>query len=100
MAHQEDPSSEEKEEKEVNSSQFGRKKYSRLVRMFKEGYLSVAIYKNAYERRTFYDVVIYRKIKTPKGYAYRRGTNLKPSDVSDLLILLREANEYLSTADH
>lgn len=83
----------------------GQKKYSRVARMYKEGYLSVVIYKNVYQvpvmadgttTRIFYDIVPYRKIKDRYGNSeYKRGTNLKPNDLPLLQKLLQEAHEYL-----
>jgi len=73
----------------------GRKKYGRLERMFREGYLALSIYKNVYEFKTFYDIVISRKVKKPEGQVYVRGANLKPSDFSDLEVLLKATQEYL-----
>lgn len=70
-----------------------------MVRMFREGYLSVCVYKNVYERKTFYDVVIYRKIKTNGGYDYKRGANLKSTDLPVLLKLLVEVMDFLTATD-
>jgi hypothetical protein len=86
---------------EVSSSEeisgVGDKRYSQLVRMFKEGYISVCIYKNVYDRKTFYDTVICRKIKQTSNGApvYKRGANLKPSDIPHLLTLLPEVMDFL-----
>lgn len=89
--------SQEKEEK----VDIGDKKYGRLVRMFKEGYVSICIYKNVYENKVFYDIVIYRKIKNNKDGSpiYKRGANLKPIDLKDLLVLLKEVDFFLKTLD-
>lgn len=87
------------EEEDLNKRP-GRKKYGRLVRMFREDYLSVCVYKNVHERRTFYDVVIFRKIKVNGGgYDYKRGANLKPVDVPVLAKLLVEVQDFLGTLD-
>ena len=88
---------EEKELSELGNESTGRKKFGKMVRMFREGYLSVLIYKNVYEKRTFYDVVVYRKVKSNGVAKYRRGANLKPSDISCLQTLLEEANHYLES---
>jgi len=78
----------------------GRKKYGRLVRMFREGYLAVHIYKNVHENRVFYDIVILRKIKVKQSkQEYVRGANLKPSDLSALLVLTQAAEEYMKSVD-
>jgi len=94
-----DPSKDQEfaeEEKELERANgYGRKKYGRLVRMFREGFISVAIYKNVFEKRTFFDIVIYRKIRVGDGYDYRRGANLKPADIPALIILLREVDDHL-----
>ena len=85
----------ESEEETVNTS-VGKKKYSGLVRMFREGYLSLCIYKSVYEHKTFYDIAVYRKIKVNGRHEYRRGTNYKPSDLPLLRQLLGEAEEFLA----
>jgi hypothetical protein len=93
------PNKEPAKEESINGTA-GKKKYGRMVRMFREGYLSVCIYKNVFERKTFYDIVIYRKIKGSNGeYDYRRGTNLKPSDLPVLLTLVAEARDFLTSLE-
>jgi len=78
----------------------GRKKYGRLVRMFREGYLALHIYKNVHERRVFYDIVVLRKIKVKQSkQEYVRGANLKPSDLPALLVLAQAAQEFLSSVE-
>jgi hypothetical protein len=68
--------------------------------MFREGFLSICVYKNVYEYKTFYDVVIYRKIMIGGGdYKYKRGANLKPSDLSVLAGLLTEVRDFLESYD-
>jgi len=90
------------EEHETNSDingRYGRKKYGRMVRLFRDGYLSIAVYMNVYERKTFHDIVIYRKVRSnnsPDGYDYIRGANLKPTDLPVLQTLLEEAHSYLA----
>lgn len=72
------------------------RKFTRRVRMYKEGYLSVHVYLNVdSDGRKFYDTVIYRKIKKGDGFDHVRGANLKPSDIPVLLKLLSEVNEFL-----
>jgi len=72
-----------------------KKKYSRLVRMFKDQYLRVCIYENAYINVTFYDVVIFRKVRDN----YVRGANLKPQDIPVLSKLLNEVNSFFESTD-
>jgi hypothetical protein len=95
------PTEEEKEidPGEIGNKSTGQKRYGRLVRMFREGYVSVCIYQNVFEKQAFHDVVIFRKIKM-NGYSdYKRGANLKPSDIPDLLILLKEVEDYFKSID-
>jgi hypothetical protein len=106
--HQEDPSRQEATEEVLSDNngherddsrptngRYGKLKFSRMVRMFREGFLSVTVYKTAYERATFHDVVIYRKVRVRGGnFDYRRGANLKPSDIPVLQKLLVEVNDY------
>lgn len=74
----------------------GEKRYGQMVRMLREGFLSVCIYKNVHQNRTFFDIVIYRKVKDGKdSFKWKRGTNLKPTDLSHLVTLLVAAEEYL-----
>ena len=84
-------------EEQLELSVAGKKKYGRLVRLLREGYISLCIYKNQYEKRVYFDVVIYRKIKTNGKVEYKRGANLKPSDLPALQTLLKDAQEYLDT---
>lgn len=70
--------------------------FSRRVRMYREGYVSVCVYLNVRrDGKEFYDTVIYRKIKNGNGDKWERGANLKPSDLPVIIKLLDEANEYL-----
>lgn len=94
MASSEDTGS---AEEESLTGVLGKKRYGRMARMFREGFLSICVYKNVYEKRTFYDVVIYRKIKSNEGYDYKRGANLKPSDLPVLSKLLDEVHDFLSS---
>jgi hypothetical protein len=87
------------EEESLNGSA-GKKKYGRVIRMFREGYLSILVYKNVYESKVFHDIVIYRKIKMKNGgYEYKRGTNLKPSDWPVLMVLAAEVQDFLRTLE-
>lgn len=72
------------------------KKYARRLCVFQEGYLSVQVFKNVRENKSvYYDTVIYRKVSTAKGSEWRRGANLKPSDLALLIKLLGNADDYL-----
>lgn len=79
------------------SAKHGRKLYSKMVRMFREGFVSIVVYKNAHERACYYDVVIYRKVKVNGKNEYRRGANFKPSDMPALISLMTEVDVYLSS---
>jgi len=79
------------------TSVVGDKKYGRMVRMFREGYLALHIYKNVYSTHTFYDIVIARKIRRNNVQEYVRGTNLKPQDLPDLKVLIEAAEDYLAS---
>ena len=70
-----------------------------MVRMFREGYLAVHIYKNVHENRVFYDVVVMRKIKKDTKQEYVRGANLKPTDLPALAVLIQAAQEFLRSVD-
>jgi hypothetical protein len=70
-----------------------KKKFSRLLRVYNSNYLRVCIYENSYTTVTFYDIVISRKIKDN----YVRGANLKPTDVQDLIDLLKEVSSFLKS---
>ena len=72
------------------------KNYSRRLRMYKDGYLSVCVYLNVLGSEKFYDIVIYRKIRSNGSSEYKRGANLKPSDLPVLQRLLAEAQQFLS----
>jgi len=75
----------------------GNKRYGRMIRMYKDGYLSVCVYLNVRSDGTkFYDTVIYRKIKGNNGKPeYKRGANLKPTDLPVLSRLIQEADTFL-----
>ena len=62
---------------------------------FKDSFLRVSVFENHYRGSIFYDIVISRKIKTKQGNVYRRGANLKPSDIHILIDLLRKTETYL-----
>ncbi len=76
------------------------KQFSRLVKKYRQDYISVSIYLNVMgDGQRFYDTVIHRKIKSsnePDGFEWRRGTNLKPRDLPILASLLHQAHEFLS----
>lgn len=74
----------------------GDKKYSRRVRHYREGYMSVSVYKNVFEFGEIFDIVIHRKIRGEDGKnIYKRGANLKPTDLPILCKLLDEARRYV-----
>lgn len=75
----------------------GEKKYGRLERMFRDGYVAVLVYVNVYVNKTFYDIVITRKIKRNDKQEYVRGANLKPDDIDSLVVLLNAAKDYISS---
>lgn len=99
MVSEQDPSKSETSQVDLVASDPGPKKYGRLVRMFREGYVAVHIYMNVYKNRTFYDIVIARKIKRDGKQEYVRGANLKPSDLPALQVLLTAADEFLLSVD-
>ena len=72
------------------------RKFTRRVRMYKEGYISIHVFLNVDSTgRKFYDTVIYRKIKKGDGFEHVRGANLKPADVPIVIKLLKEVDEFL-----
>lgn len=74
------------------------KRYSKRIRMYRDGYVSVCIYLNVMnDGSKFYDTVIFRKIKKGNNCNWERGANLKPYDIPILLKLLKEAEEFLNT---
>lgn len=90
-----------KEESEETINDPGDKRYGRIMRMLREGFLSVCIYKNVHQNKTFYDIVVYRKVKSGNDdYQWKRGTNLKPSDLPHLIVLLTAAEEYLKALEN
>ena len=84
-------------EESIEAIDPGKKRYGRLVRMFREGYLAIHIYKNVHENRTFYDIVILRKIKKDGKQEYVRGANLKPSDLPALEVLTKAARDFIES---
>ncbi len=71
-------------------------RYSRRLRMYKEGYLSVCVYLNVTDNNErYYDIVVYRRIRTGSKSEYHRGANLKPTDLPILQRLLLEAEQFL-----
>ena len=76
-----------------------RRRYSKRVRSYKEGYISVSIYLNVTDERRHYDTVIFRKIKSGRGFEWKRGTNYKPGDLPVIVRLLNEAHEFLKTVE-
>ena len=75
-------------------------RFCKRERMLASGNLSVHIFKHVTSDRTYYDTVIYRKIRVGSGngkkrYEYRRGANLKPDDLLTLSDLLQEAHTFI-----
>jgi hypothetical protein len=71
--------------------------FSRLIKTLSQGYLSVSVYLNVVGGHDYYDVVIHRRVKARGGeQVWKRGANLKPTDLPDLLELLGEVQTYLS----
>ncbi len=76
-----------------------RVKYSRRVRMYKEGFLSVCVYMNVMDNGDkHYDTVIYRKIGRGSSSKFKRGTSLKPTDLLPLISLAKAAHEFITAA--
>ena len=72
-------------------------KYSRRLRMYKEGFLSVCIYVNIMENGDkYYDTVFFRKIGKGKNAKFKRGTSLKPTDLPNLLSLTQAAIDFIT----
>lgn len=71
--------------------------YSRLIKTLTQGYLSVSVYLNVVQGHDYYDVVIHRRVKerSSGGQTWKRGANLKPTDLGDLIELLTEVQTYL-----
>lgn len=75
----------------------GTPRYSRLLKTYTQGYLSICIYLNVVQGCDYYDIVIHRRIRDRQTgqQVWRRGANLKPTDLTDACELLQEAREYL-----
>ena len=69
---------------------------SRVAR-FERGHIQVATYLNETPGGSYYDVVIYRKIRVDGKMLYRRGANLKPDDLPLVISLLQQAAEYIES---
>lgn len=72
------------------------RQYSRQLKQFKKGYMSVTLYLNRANGTKYYDTVIHRRCKRNNKQEYIRGANLKPDDVADLIELLKDVSVYLS----
>jgi len=83
---------------EVDQNVDTSRRFTRRVRMYKEGYISVHVYLNV-ERdgRKFYDTVVYRKIKKGSDFEHVRGANFKPYDIPVVIKLLQEASDFLAS---
>lgn len=63
---------------------------------FSSGFLTLCVFVNkGPQEKIYYDIVLYRKIKTSNGPSYRRGANLKPTDLPHALLLYQEVKTYL-----
>ena len=62
---------------------------------FNSGYLTLHVYLNQHNGSSYYDIVLFRKIRTPAGTKYKRGANLKPTDLPAAIRLYQEAEKYL-----
>jgi hypothetical protein len=89
----------EKTKEVADHPRYGRHLYGRMVRMYHEGYLRLTIFRNEFERATFYDVVMSRKHGRGGDHRYIRGANLKPSDISAAVKLYQAATEYLESVN-
>lgn len=70
--------------------------FSRLIKTLSQGYISISIYLNVIQGHDYYDVVIHRRVKQKGGeQIWKRGANLKPTDIPDILELLEEVKTYL-----
>lgn len=71
--------------------------FSRILKTSNQGYVSVSVYLDHRAGRTFYDIVIYRKVrdKTTGASTWKRGANLKPTDIPSLVYVLQEIQAYL-----
>ena len=73
-------------------------KYSRRVRMYREGYLSVCVYMNVMTNGDkYYDTVVFRKIGRGNQAKFKKGTSYKPTDLPDLITLLQAALEFINS---
>ncbi len=71
-------------------------KVGERLKMLREGFLSVCIFRNIDHGMLFYDTVIYRKVRQPDGTSrWVRGANYKPSDLPVLGRLVRDAEIFL-----
>ena len=77
---------------------------SEQIKIFREDYVSVSIYRNTYDAKVYYDIVPNRLIWVrqddgSKKREWKRGANFKPADLFALVRLLMQALELLSDLD-
>ena len=78
--------------------------FSEQIKIFREDYVSVVIYRNVRDDEVYYDIVVSRLIwrKQRDGRrkrVWQRGANLKPTDLPKVQRLLAEAQELLGDPD-
>ena len=69
--------------------------FENAIRVFRDGWLAVAIFKNDYREQTYYDSVIFRRIRLSNRYGWVRGANMKHEDLKQLVPLLHAASEWI-----
>jgi len=78
--------------------------FTEQIKIFREDYVSVVIYRNITGGKCYYDIVPYRLIwerqqTGEKKRKWKRGTNYKPKDCLKLARLLTQANELLESPE-
>lgn len=67
-----------------------------IIAKFSSGFLLLNVYLNITDDGTsYYDTVLYRKIRSNGHTEYKRGANLKPTDLADAILLLGEAQKFI-----
>lgn len=77
---------------------------SEQIKILREDFVSISIYRNVVDDKTYYDIVPARLIYVRQGdgsrkRVWKRGANFKPADIPLLLRLLLQAAELLSDLD-
>lgn len=77
---------------------------SEQIKILREDYVSISIYRNVVDDKTYYDIVPARLIYVrqedgSKKRVWKRGANFKPDDIPRLIRLLLQAAELLSNLD-